>query len=96
MLRTTAICGAGLAVYGLSSFIPASRFGWVICVLLLAALVGDLLFLPALLCGPIGRVLFPHRPSGGLPQAEPERWPPADVPTAKTARRRRPVEKGSR
>ena len=54
MLRTTAICGAGLAVYGLSSFLPAARFGWIVCVLLLAALVGDLLLLPAMLAGRLG------------------------------------------
>ncbi|MBN2291118.1 MAG: MMPL family transporter [Pirellulales bacterium] len=61
MLRTTAICGAGLAVYGLSSFLPAARFGWIICVLLLAALFGDLILLPATLAGRFGRILFPDR-----------------------------------
>ena len=70
MLRTTAICGVGLAVYAASSFAPAARFGWIICVLLLAALVGDLLFLPALLCGPLGKVLFPRRGSGRPSEAE--------------------------
>lgn len=63
MLRTTAICGAGLAVYGLSSFLPAARFGWIVCVLLLAALVGDLVLLPAMLAGRIGQTLFPDRNS---------------------------------
>ena len=61
MLRTTAICGAGLAVYGLSSFLPASRFGWIICVLLLAALVGDLILLPAMLASRLGKMLFPDK-----------------------------------
>ncbi len=59
MLRTTAICGAGLAVYGLSSFLPAARFGWIVCVLLLAALVGDLILLPAMLSSRLGELLFP-------------------------------------
>ena len=59
MLRTTAICGAGLAVYGFSLFLPAARFGWMVCVLLLAALLADLLLLPALLAGRLGRILFP-------------------------------------
>jgi predicted RND superfamily exporter protein len=59
MLRTTIICSAGMALYATSSFAPAARFGWTVCVLMLAALVGDLLFLPALLMGRLGRLLFP-------------------------------------
>jgi len=74
MTRTTVICGAGLAVYGFSSFLPAARFGWIVCLLLLAALAGDLLLLPALLAGRVGRVLFPddqepHNPEMGHPLA---------------------------
>ena len=60
MLRSSAICGGGLAVYGASSFLPAARFGWIICALLLTALVGDLLLLPALLAGRLGKILFPE------------------------------------
>ena len=59
MLRTTAICGAGLAVFGLSSFLPAARFGWIVCVLLLTALLADLILLPALLAGRLGKFVFP-------------------------------------
>jgi predicted RND superfamily exporter protein len=59
MLRTTIICTAGMSMYATSSFAPAARFGWTVCVLMAAALVGDLLFLPALLMGRVGRLLFP-------------------------------------
>ena len=59
MFRTTAICSAGLLVYTMASFAPAARFGGVLCVLLLAALLGDLLFLPATLSSPLGKLLFP-------------------------------------
>jgi len=69
MFRTTAICGAGLAVYGLSPFGPAARFGWIVCVLLVAALVGDLLFLPALLGSRLGRMLFPRQDRQETPPA---------------------------
>ncbi len=69
MLRTTAICGAGLAVYGFSSFLPAARFGWIVCVLLLAALIGDLILLPATLAGRLGQILFPDRKREGEEQA---------------------------
>jgi predicted RND superfamily exporter protein len=71
MVRTTAICGAGLIVYATSSFLPAARFGCIVCLLLLAALAGDLLLLPALLAGHVGQILFPDHehdaPGGGKP-----------------------------
>lgn len=60
ILRTTIICGAGLAVYGISSFAPAARFGILVSQLLVAALIGDLVFLPALLSGPIGKMISPR------------------------------------
>lgn len=62
MAQTTLICGCGLCIYSLSWFIPTQRFAWMMVTLLLAALIGDLLLLPALLAGPLGR-LFPRRTS---------------------------------
>lgn len=58
MIQTTLICGAGLAAFGFSDFVPTARFAWMMVTLLLAALVGDLLLLPAVLLSPLGR-LFP-------------------------------------
>ena len=49
------IGGLGLGVFALSTFTPTQRFGYLMMVLLVAALVGDLIFLPALLAGPVGR-----------------------------------------
>ncbi len=57
MIQTTIICGAGLLLFGFSDFRPAAQFGGTICWLLLAALAGDLLFLPALLRGPLGALI---------------------------------------
>ena len=56
MTQTTAIGGLGLAVFAFSTFTPTQRFGTLMLALLAAALVGDLIFLPALLAGPLGRV----------------------------------------
>jgi len=56
MMQTTIVGGLGLAVLALSSFTPTQRFGYLMLTLLSAALVGDLLLLPALLAGPLGRV----------------------------------------
>lgn len=59
MTYTTMIGGMGLAVFMLSTFTPTQRFGTLMLTLLAAALVGDLLLLPAILASPIGRYLSP-------------------------------------
>ena len=56
MMQTTAIAGLGLVVYATSTFQPVSQFGWLMFVLLLITLVGDLVFLPSLLAGLGGKV----------------------------------------
>ncbi|PHS06329.1 MAG: hypothetical protein COA78_14375 [Blastopirellula sp.] len=56
MMQTTLIGGLGLAIFAFSSFTPTQRFGYLMISLLAAALVGDLIFLPALLAGPLGKV----------------------------------------
>lgn len=49
ILQTSVICGVGLAVLGFASFLPTMRFGTLIAMMLGVALIGDLLFLPAIL-----------------------------------------------
>lgn len=46
---TSLICGLGFVVYFFCDFMPVARFGQLLFFMLLAALVGDLVFLPALL-----------------------------------------------
>ncbi|HBJ37685.1 MAG TPA: hypothetical protein DDZ51_23595 [Planctomycetaceae bacterium] len=72
MTQTTIVGGLGLFVFALSTFTPTQRFGTLMLVLLAAALVGDLILLPALLAGPLGRWFRPrppiadaHQPEGG-------------------------------
>jgi hypothetical protein len=55
MVQTTLVGGLGLAVFAISTFTPTQRFGYMMLTLLSAAVVGDLIFLPALTSGPIGR-----------------------------------------
>lgn len=57
MLQTTIIGGLGLAVFATSTFTPTQQFGYLMITMLAAALVGDLLMLPAILVGPLGRFL---------------------------------------
>jgi predicted RND superfamily exporter protein len=54
MTQTTITAGAGLLVYVLSDFQPVSQFGLLMAILLAAALVGDLVLLPALLATKAG------------------------------------------
>ncbi|QDU78119.1 putative efflux pump membrane transporter TtgB [Bremerella volcania] len=61
MFQTTIIGGLGLAVFAFSTFTPTQRFGYLMVSLLAVALIGDLVFLPALLAGPLGRVFRPDR-----------------------------------
>ncbi len=56
MIQTSVICALGMSIYAFSSFVPAMRFSWMMVALLIAALIGDLIFLPVLLVGPLGRV----------------------------------------
>lgn len=55
MTQTTLIGGLGLAAFGFSTFTPTQRFGVLMLVLLFTALIGDLIFLPALLTSPLGK-----------------------------------------
>jgi len=54
MTQTTLIAGPSMAVFFLSSFQPVSHFGLLMFILLAAALLGDLVMLPALLATPFG------------------------------------------
>jgi predicted RND superfamily exporter protein len=60
-LLTTLLLAAGFGVCAFSDFIPVARFGALTAAALVAALVGDLLLLPALLGGGGG---LPRPPSG--------------------------------
>ena len=65
MTQTTMIAGLGLAVFMASSFTPTRQFGIMMITMLAAALVGDLLLLPALVSGPLGRFFCATRRSSG-------------------------------
>ena len=55
MIQATIVCGGGMLVFALSHFVPISRFAWMLALLLLIALYGDLILFPALLAGRFGR-----------------------------------------
>lgn len=57
LVQTTVICASGLLIYVFSDFLPARSFAWVLLILLVAAMIGDLVVLPALLSGRLGRLV---------------------------------------
>jgi predicted RND superfamily exporter protein len=56
MYQSWGVIGIGLSVFSLSPFGPTQRFGYMMLSMLTIALVGNLVFLPALLSGPLGTV----------------------------------------
>jgi predicted RND superfamily exporter protein len=70
MIQSSIICGLGLLVFSFSKFIPTSRFAWLMATMLAAALVGDLLLLPALLAGPLGRIFERRKVAKPMPVVE--------------------------
>jgi len=54
MYQSWGVIGLGLSVFALSNFTPTQRFGIMMVTLLTAALVGNLVLLPAVLASPLG------------------------------------------
>jgi uncharacterized protein len=61
MVEATFICICGFLLFVFSSFLPMRRFAIVMSQLLIAALAGDLVLLPALLLSPVGQYLFARK-----------------------------------
>jgi predicted RND superfamily exporter protein len=70
LLQTTFVCSIGMAIFCFSSFLPARYFTYTFIMLLVIAVIGDLVLLPALLLSPLarlferGRFKSPGTPSG--------------------------------
>jgi predicted RND superfamily exporter protein len=54
-LQAALISGLGLAVFAFSTFTPTQRLGWLMMTILLAGVVAELIMLPAILAGPLGK-----------------------------------------
>ena len=64
LTQSAVVCGLGILVFAASSFAPSRRFAGLLSLLVAAALVGDLVLLPALLTGRLGRTFRPLRSHG--------------------------------
>ncbi len=60
MVQTSIICGFAMTPYLFASLIYLQRFGMVIPLLMVEALLGDLNFLPAIIVSPLGKVFHLH------------------------------------
>ena len=58
-LQAACISGLGLSVFAFSTFTPTQRFGWLMLTILVAGVVAELILLPAILAGPLGKVFDP-------------------------------------
>jgi uncharacterized protein len=61
LAQSALVCGLGILVFAGSSFAPSRRFALMLALLVAAALVGDLVLLPALLTGRAGRWFAPAK-----------------------------------
>jgi len=68
-LQAAMISGLGLAVFTFSSFTPTQRMGWLMMIILFAGVVAELVMLPSILAGPLGKAF--RIPKEKL-------WPPED------------------
>jgi uncharacterized protein len=55
-LQAALISGLGLSVFCFSTFTPTMRFGYLMLTILIAGVIAELIMLPAILAGPLGRV----------------------------------------
>ncbi len=60
-LQAACISGLGLSVFAFSTFTPTQRFGWLMLTILIAGVVAELILLPAILAGPLGKVFEPSQ-----------------------------------
>jgi len=71
MFLSSMVCGLAPMAFYFSTFLPASRFAWMMLLLLAIAVVGDLVLLPALVIGPAGK-LFARQYPKPKPLSSPE------------------------
>ncbi|QDT63241.1 efflux RND transporter permease subunit [Calycomorphotria hydatis] len=71
MWQTSAVVSIGLLMLGFAKLLLISRFGWLMAALVFAALIADLIYLPSLICGPLGRWIVPSVKNGKEGEGEP-------------------------
>lgn len=76
-MQATVINGLGLSVFVFSSFSPTKQFGFLMLIILFAGAIAELLLLPAILAGPLGKAFKPRvADHSGQPAAAAPATPP--------------------
>jgi predicted RND superfamily exporter protein len=70
-LQAAMISGLGMAVFAFSTFTPTQRMGWLMMTILIAGVVAELIMLPAILAGPLGKAFPIRRPPAPSPVPAP-------------------------
>ena len=86
MFVSSLVCGLGPVVFYFSDFLPASRFAWMMLLLLTVAVAGDMILLPALVVSPLGR-LFERQyrqPTEAAQTSTPEQVLPRPISSRQT------------
>ena len=60
LLQTTAITGLSMLVFFITDFQPVAQFGLLMCLMLVAALIGAMLLLPAVMATRVGNLFVPR------------------------------------
>ncbi len=74
--QTAMISGIGLSIFAFSTFTPTQRFGYLMLTILAMGMFAELIFFPALLAGPLGRVFKPAKAAPHEHEAPHEVLPP--------------------
>lgn len=75
-LQAALISGLGLSVFAISTFTPTQRFGVLMLVILWLGAVAELIYFPAILAGPLGRVFKPRPRRANEDQPAERGYPP--------------------
>ena len=81
MIDTSLICGLGVTPFLFGVFMPTAKFAALLMIMLMTALPGDLILLPAMLAGPVGVLFRLKRNSKNAENSEPAVEPSEPVET---------------
>jgi len=81
MIDTSLICSVGVTPFLFGVFMPSAKFAALLMIMLMTALPGDLILLPALLAGPIGILFRLRRRSKNVDQSQAASEPDEPVET---------------
>jgi hypothetical protein len=68
-MQAALVNGLGLSIFAFSTFTPTKQFGYLMLTILIAGMFAELILLPALLAGPLGRAFNRRKVADKSPDA---------------------------